>query len=71
MLKFYKLFSLLFLFIALIACSSDQTSSDSGLSGTIEIDGSSTVFPITVAAAEIFRESNPGVQIPVDRKSVV
>ena len=65
MLKFYKLFSLLFLFIALIACSSDQTSSDSGLSGTIEIDGSSTVFPITVAAAEIFRESNPGVQIPV------
>ena len=65
MLKFYKLFSLLFLFIALIACSSGQTSSDSGLSGTIEIDGSSTVFPITVAAAEIFRESNPGVQIPV------
>ena len=54
MLKFYKLFSLLFLFIALIACSSGQTSSDSGLSGTIEIDGSSTVFPITVAAAEIF-----------------
>ena len=33
--------------------------------GTIEIDGSSTVFPITVAAAEIFRESNPEVQIPV------
>tara|TARA_B100001996_G_scaffold382869_1_gene376045 strand:+ start:1918 stop:2808 length:891 start_codon:yes stop_codon:yes gene_type:complete len=46
-------------------CSSNQTSSDSGLSGTIEIDGSSTVFPISVAAAEIFREDNPNVQIPV------
>ena len=35
------------------------------LSGTIEIDGSSTVFPISVAAAEIFRETHPDVQIPV------
>ena len=35
------------------------------LSGTIEIDGSSTVFPISVAAAEIFRETYPDVQIPV------
>ena len=33
--------------------------------GTIEIDGSSTVFPITVAAAEIFREEYSNVQIPV------
>ena len=35
------------------------------LSGTIEIDGSSTVFPISVAAAELFREIHPDVQIPV------
>tara|TARA_Y100001970_G_scaffold284221_1_gene401122 strand:- start:3118 stop:4059 length:942 start_codon:yes stop_codon:yes gene_type:complete len=57
-----------YIFIILImifGCSNDENTSDSGLSGTIEIDGSSTVFPITVAAAEIFRESNPGVQIPV------
>jgi len=33
--------------------------------GTIEIDGSSTVFPISVAAAEIFREEYSNVQIPV------
>ncbi|OUW96576.1 MAG: hypothetical protein CBD90_00140, partial [Chloroflexi bacterium TMED230] len=34
---------------------------DKELSGTIEIDGSSTVFPISVAAAEIFRETYPDV----------
>jgi len=33
------------------------------LSGTIEIDGSSTVFPITEAVAEEFRKDNPGVRI--------
>ena len=51
--------------IMIFGCSTEENTSDSDLSGTIEIDGSSTVFPITVAAAEIFRESNPGVQIPV------
>ena len=68
MLRFSKLFSIFSIFISLLiffGCSSNQTSSDSGLSGTIEIDGSSTVFPISVAAAEIFREDNPNVQIPV------
>ncbi len=68
MLRFCKLFSIFSIFISLLiffGCSSNQTSSDSGLSGTIEIDGSSTVFPISVAAAEIFREDNPNVQIPV------
>jgi len=48
----------------MFACSS-QENNETGLSGTIEIDGSSTVFPISVAAAEIFREENPKVQIPV------
>ncbi|MBI4306659.1 MAG: PstS family phosphate ABC transporter substrate-binding protein [Chloroflexi bacterium] len=33
------------------------------LSGSIEIDGSSTVFPITQAMAEEFRKGQPGVQI--------
>jgi phosphate transport system substrate-binding protein len=35
------------------------------LSGTIKIDGSSTVFPITEAAAEEFRAANPDVQVTV------
>lgn len=35
------------------------------LSGTIKVDGSSTVFPITEAAAEEFQNANPGVQVTV------
>ena len=35
------------------------------LSGEIVIDGSSTVYPVTVAAAEDFRKEYPQVQIPV------
>ena len=35
------------------------------LSGEIVIDGSSTVYPVTVAAAEDFRKEHPHVQIPV------
>jgi phosphate transport system substrate-binding protein len=35
------------------------------LSGTIEIDGSSTVGPLTTAAAEAFREEQPDVNINV------
>ena len=35
------------------------------LSGTIEIDGSSTVFPVTQAVAEEFRRGQPDVQVNV------
>jgi phosphate transport system substrate-binding protein len=35
------------------------------LSGTIEVDGSSTVGPLTTAAAEAFREEQPDVNINV------
>ncbi len=35
------------------------------LRGNIEIDGSSTVFPITQAVAEEFRKTNGAVQVPV------
>ena len=38
---------------------------DSPLTGTIEIDGSSTVFPISQAVAEEFRKVHPNVQVPV------
>lgn len=34
------------------------------LSGTITIDGSSTVYPITEAVAEEFQIANPGVRVP-------
>ena len=38
--------------------------SGASLSGTVTIDGSSTVYPITEAVAEEFQKSNPGVQVP-------
>jgi phosphate transport system substrate-binding protein len=40
-------------------------SGDQKLSGTIKIDGSSTVFPLAQAAAETFQQENPGVKITV------
>ena len=71
----------LFATMTFVACSSDdqptqapttaQTSQQdaapevSTLSGEIVIDGSSTVYPVTVAAAEDFRKLHPEVQIPV------
>jgi phosphate transport system substrate-binding protein len=36
-----------------------------GLSGSIEVAGSSTVYPVTVAVAEDFNKIHPGVKIPV------
>ena len=35
------------------------------LSGSINIDGSSTVFPVTAAVAEEFQKANPGVKVTV------
>ena len=60
---------------AVAACGGDddstgETSTDGGaasgdLSGTIRIDGSSTVFPFAEAAGELFNEENPNVKITV------
>jgi phosphate transport system substrate-binding protein len=47
---------------------SDSASAAEGsgdLSGTIRIDGSSTVFPFAEAAGELFNEDNPDVKITV------
>ncbi|MBM3943939.1 MAG: PstS family phosphate ABC transporter substrate-binding protein [SAR202 cluster bacterium] len=41
------------------------TTPPQGLSGTIEIDGSSTVFPVTEAVAEEFRKVHSRVQVNV------
>jgi phosphate transport system substrate-binding protein len=45
--------------------AASQDSSSEELSGTIRIDGSSTVFPFAQAAAELFNEEQPNVQITV------
>jgi phosphate transport system substrate-binding protein len=61
------------LVMVLAACGEDDSGSDgngsggssSDLSGAIKVDGSSTVAPLTSAAAELFRADNPGVQVSV------
>jgi phosphate transport system substrate-binding protein len=65
-------FALLSLALLLAGCGGDRGGSadggagtDSGLSGRIQIDGSSTVAPFATAAAEGFRADNSGVQITV------
>ena len=53
------------------ACGGKDATSSTGdatteeLSGTIEIDGSSTVFPVTAAVAEEFRKEHGDVNINV------
>jgi phosphate transport system substrate-binding protein len=56
--------------VATAACggSDDDGASGGGgsdLSGTIKIDGSSTVAPLSEAAAELFQEENSGVRVTV------
>ena len=62
--------------LVLVACGSGNDpenataeggdeSSEAALSGEVVIDGSSTVFPLTSAAAELFQAENPDVQVSV------
>jgi phosphate transport system substrate-binding protein len=59
--------------LGLVACgggdagetSSSGGSGDEALSGAVNIDGSSTVFPLSEAAAELFQEEQPDVQVTV------
>ncbi len=52
--------------LAAAACGSDATPTRAGvLRGTIEIDGSSTVFPVSEAVAEEFHKINSGVNVNV------
>jgi phosphate transport system substrate-binding protein len=46
------------------AAASAAESSMADLSGTVTIDGSSTVYPITEAVAEDFQAANPSVKVP-------
>ena len=52
------------LVLAAAACGGSDDG-DGELSGTIRIDGSSTVAPLSEAAAELFQNENPGVQVTV------
>ncbi len=54
-------------FLLLTACGAKTTSDGSGdgLSGNINIDGSSTVYPITEAVAEEFQKIQPRVKVSV------
>jgi phosphate transport system substrate-binding protein len=54
----------------LVACGGNAGDSGSGgggsrLSGSIKVDGSSTVAPLTTAASELFAEEQPRVQVAV------
>ncbi|MFV1987647.1 MAG: PstS family phosphate ABC transporter substrate-binding protein [Gemmatimonadota bacterium] len=50
---------------ALHACGGGDGGAASGLTGSVSIDGSSTVFPISQAMAEEFMIVNPGVRVTV------
>ena len=61
----FNLLLLVMLFIS--ACGGKQTADTTGnaLSGSVNIDGSSTVYPITEAVAEEFQKIQPGVKVSV------
>ena len=48
------------------ASSTDRDPADGDLSGSVNVSGSSTVEPISIAVAERFGDENPGVDIAVD-----
>jgi phosphate transport system substrate-binding protein len=50
---------------ALAACGGQQGSAGEGLSGSVKIDGSSTVEPLSSAASELFSQDQPQVQVTV------
>lgn len=55
--------------LSIVACGENNTTSSdkdsTRLEGTIKIDGSSTVYPVTEAVAEEFRTVQPGVKVTI------
>lgn len=51
--------------LVLAGCSAEPETPSSALTGSISIDGSSTVGPASEVAAELFMEENPGVRVTV------
>ena len=55
------------LLLTLAACGGGQTAAQGGegASGSVAVDGSSTVFPLSDAAAELLVEENPDINVTV------
>ena len=54
------------LLLALLqGCAGCEDRAEDGLAGTVRVDGSSTVFPITEAVAEEFMRDHPGARVTV------
>ncbi len=62
--KFVNCFAM-FSFAILLASCGRRTGGEGNLAGTIRIDGSSTVYPITEAIAEEYRFKQPDVRITI------
>ncbi len=63
-----KLITIITLALIVVACGEKKETSKSdsvALEGTIKVDGSSTVFPITEAVAEEFRSAQPNVKVTI------
>lgn len=52
-------------FVLAVVSAAHARQAPAGLAGTIKIDGSSTVYPITEAVAEEFKKTTPGVNVTV------
>jgi len=69
MMKTTKLFALLFIVAVFASCGGSSNTSEStesdNLTGSVRIDGSSTVYPITEAIAEEFRTEQPDVKVTI------
>jgi phosphate transport system substrate-binding protein len=51
--------------LSLAACGGQATSDSDGASGSVKVDGSSTVYPLSNAAAELLLEENGDVDVTV------
>ncbi len=51
--------------LTLAACGGGDAGAGSGASGSVSVDGSSTVFPMSDAAAELLNEEAPGIEVAV------
>ncbi len=63
-----KLLVLMTLVLVVVGCKNEKESkvkNTTELTGTIKIDGSSTVFPVTEAVAEEFRTAQPKVKVTI------
>ncbi|MAQ43859.1 MAG: phosphate ABC transporter substrate-binding protein [Candidatus Marinimicrobia bacterium] len=61
----FKLLSILSIFLIVNACSSSNDETGGTLTGSVSVDGSSTVFPVTEAIAEEFGKVEPKVRVTV------